>query len=77
MTQIALFDIEVDFTPYKVELHSNSANVWVVKTRRNGDTYMQQLKNGSGTYRRVIRHLKKVSQSGSLAAEQISRCSVI
>lgn len=74
MAQIAYYDIESNYTPYKVELYPEKAQVWVLKTNRQGNTYMQAIKHGSGTFRRVLRDLRLQAQPGSLGAEQLAQC---
>ena len=75
MPEIAHYDIESDYTPYKVALYPERAEVWVVKrNRRTGERYMQSIKLGSDTYWRVLRDLKNRAEPGSLAAEELAQC---
>lgn len=74
MAQIAYYDLESNYTPYKVELYPEKACVWVVKTSNRGEPYMQTIKHGSGTFRRVLRDMARKAQPGSLMAEHLAQC---
>ncbi len=72
MVLIANFDVESNFTPYKVSLYEGGiAEIWVVKTR-NDQKYLQAIKRDSSTYKRVLRQVRQLAQLGSLSAEQIA-----
>ena len=70
-----LHDVEVDCTDYQVELYESEALVFVWKrSSRTGNSWRQQIKHGSGTFKRVLRELKRQAQPGSLAAEELAQC---
>lgn len=73
MAQIAHYDVESAYTPYKVELYPEKACVWVVKANRFGE-YLSAIKHGSGTFRRVLRDMASKAQPGSLMAEHLAQC---
>ena len=74
MPEIAHFNLESGFTPYKIALYPEKAEVWVVKTNRQGNSYMQALKHGSQTFRRVLKDMRHQAQPGSLLWEQMQDC---
>ena len=72
-TLIASTDLEVKFQKYRVDLHrAGVAEVFAVKTRRAGGTYLSSISNGSATYKRVMKALRQNAQPGSLMAEQLA-----
>ncbi len=71
--EITHFDIECNFTDYKVALYPEKAEIWVVKTNRNGK-YLQSIKHNSSTFKRVLRTAVRFADIGSLAQEQYAQC---
>jgi hypothetical protein len=75
MAEIAHYDVESDFTDYKVSLYPEKAQVWVWKrSGRSGNSWLQEIKHNSATFKRVLRDLRARCEPGSLAAEQLDRC---
>ena len=74
MSEIAHYNVECDWTSYKVALYPEKATVWVVKTPNNGVPYLQELKHRSRIWRRVLQRLRRKSEPGSLAAENLDQC---
>jgi hypothetical protein len=73
MTLIDSIDFEVAFQLYRVTLYRGGrADVFAIKRSRSGSHYLSTIKTGSGTYKRVMRELRKQAMRGSLLAEQIA-----
>jgi len=74
MTKIAEHDVECDGNDYLVTLFPGRAHVFVRKTQRDHGVYIQELKHGSTTFRRVLRALHQRSDAGSLTREHLAQC---